>query len=335
LRLPDPRTSTRAFQQRLQELVAGGAYAVLLPGTEASLVAVSEVRARLEPHTRLGLPPQEAVDRSIDKVALLEAAAAAGLEAPASAVCASDEEAQVAASELGFPVIVKPVRSLLREDGSLRHRNAAVASDARALEAALPSFGTRFVVQRYDGSGAVLSCSGVATREGVVALALARYRRTWPPGAGPSCFSETLTPPPALVRSIEELLRSLGWEGIFQVQLLERGGGRFATLDFNPRVFGSLALPVRAGANLPAFWCDWLLGRRPSRVTARAGVRYRWEEGDLRHLLWQLRRRRFRAAAAVLRPQRRVAHAYFKLDDPAPLAARALAVGTKLVRRSR
>jgi hypothetical protein len=72
-------------------------------------------------------------------------------------------------------------------------------------------------------------------------------------------------------------------------------------------------------------WCDWLLGRRSSpTVVARAGMRYRWEDADARHLIWQLRRGRLRAALSVLRPRRRVVHAYFRLSDPGPLFARLL-----------
>jgi predicted ATP-grasp superfamily ATP-dependent carboligase len=120
------------------------------------------------------------------------------------------------------------------------------------------------------------------------------------------------------------LLGELGWQGIFQLQLLELPDGRLSVIDLNPRVFASLALDTAAGANLAAIWCDWLLGRHPSPVIARPGLRYRWEEGELCHFAWQLRHFKLRAAAAVLAPHRRVTHAWFRLSDPGPLFSRGL-----------
>jgi predicted ATP-grasp superfamily ATP-dependent carboligase len=134
--------------------------------------------------------------------------------------------------------------------------------------------------------------------------------------------------PPGLANRVRALLEALEWQGIFQLQMLELDG-RLSVIDLNPRVFASVTLDARAGADLPSVWCDWLLGRKPYPVRARPGVRYRWEEGELCHLLWQLRRRKFRAAAAVLRPHRQVAHAWFRLTDPGPLIARALYLGRR------
>ena len=84
---------------------------------------------------------------------------------------------------------------------------------------------------------------------------------------------------------------------------------------------------MSADAALAAIHCDWALGKPLRRgVVARPGVRYRWEDADLRHALQRLRERRFADAARALRPHRDVAHAYFGLTDPLPLAARAIAL---------
>jgi predicted ATP-grasp superfamily ATP-dependent carboligase len=113
--------------------------------------------------------------------------------------------------------------------------------------------------------------------------------------------------------------------------LLELRANQFGAIDFNPRPFGWMTLAVAAGANLPALWCDHVLGRRTGTQAheARAGVHYRWEEGELRNALGHLRRGRLRAALAVLRPYRRVAHALFRIDDPAPLLARVLSAARR------
>jgi predicted ATP-grasp superfamily ATP-dependent carboligase len=321
--LPDPRANVTGFAEGLEELLQRGHYDALIPGSDASLMAVSEHRERLDPWTRLGLPSREAVRQSVDKVALLQAAADAGLAAPASRCCTSLEEAQEAAVELGFPVVVKPGQSFTAVNGGLRQQSVVVVADAAALAAAVPAFATPFVVQHFERAQFV-SCTGVVADGRLLALTTSRVTRLWPPAAGMHSFAETVAAPRGLAERLRTVLGSLGWQGIFQLQMLELPDGRLAVIDLNPRVFASIALDVDAGANLAAVWCDWLLGRDPAPVTARPARRYRWEEGDLCNFAWQLRHRRLRAAAGVLLPHRRVTHAWFRATDPGPLLARGL-----------
>ena len=321
---PDPRGSVASFVERLEELLRRDEYAVVIPGSDASLLAISRHRRRLERLTRLGLPSEEAVDRCVDKLVLHGAAAAVGLPPPASESCADARAAVTAAAELGYPAIVKPARSFSPSGEGFRQCGVALVEDEAGLVEAVAEVGTPFIVQRFERAGSLFSCTGVIADGRLLALTPSRVRRLWPPRAGMHAFSETVAPPPGLEERVHALLAALGWQGIFQVQMLELEDGRFSVLDLNPRVFASVALDARAGANLAAVWCDWLLGRQPAPVTARAGVRYRWEEGELCHLVWQLRRRRVRAALSVLLPRRRVAHAWFRLTDPGPLLARAV-----------
>ncbi len=321
--LPDPRESVRAFADRLDELLRSGRYDALIPGSDASLLAVSEHRDRLERSTRLGLPSREAVRRSVDKLVLLEAAAAAGLAAPASRRCDGLADARAAAAELGFPVVVKPVQSFVPLNGGLQQRGVELAADAAELAAAVQRSSSPFIVQRFERAS-FLSCTGVVAEGRLLALTTSRVLRLWPPTAGMHAFSETVAVPAGLAGRARELLASLGWQGIFQLQLLELADGRLAVIDLNPRVFASIALDADAGANPAAVWCDWLLGRDPAPVTARPAQRYRWEEGELCHFAWQLRHRRLRAAASVLLPHRRVTHSWFRASDPGPLLARGL-----------
>jgi predicted ATP-grasp superfamily ATP-dependent carboligase len=319
---PDPRQSVEAFVDKLDELVWGGRYPLLVPGSDASLLAVSEHRDLLERSTRLGLPSREAVRRSCDKLLLLQVAAEAGLASPASSSCTDLDGARAAGADLGYPVVLKPARSFLPVDGGLRQQGVALVADEPALMRTAPQFAPPFIVQRFEHAG-FISCSGVFADGRLFALTTSRVLRLWPPLAGMHTYSQTVPAPPGLARRVRHLLGAVEWQGIFQLQMLEFADGRLSVIDLNPRPFASLGLDVYAGANLAAIWCDWLLGRHPAPVIARSGVRYRWEEGELCHLAWQLRHLQLRAAATVLLPHRRVAHAWFRVTDPAPLLARA------------
>lgn len=320
-RLPDPWNDPAVFSLALSHLLRDGGFDALLPGTDASLLAISAYRAHLEPHVALGLPSHEAVMRSLDKVALAEEAEAAGIPCPPSTVCAERDEVVAAAREFGFPVVLKPVTSLVRADRVAWRQPGVVIDDEPHLHARLHDFGLPLIVQLCEATNGVVSVAGVMSGDGLVAVACARYVRTWPASSGSASLSVSVEPPTGLVRRVEQLVTGIGWQGIFELELLDVGGGTLRSIDLNPRVYGSLALAIDGGANLPALWCDLVLGRSVAGATALAGRRYRWEEGEIRNTLRHLRRRELAEAVEVMRPRSHVTHAYFRLRDPGPLAA--------------
>jgi predicted ATP-grasp superfamily ATP-dependent carboligase len=348
-RQPAAAHSSRACARRLlvprstagEEFVDGLAstpwitsYEALLPSSDSAVLAVSRFRERLPGSLLRGLPSQGDVARSLSKPALLAEADRTGFTALGTEQCANESEARAAASVFGFPVVVKPVMSIVLADGGAHREAARVVRNAAQLEDALSALGTPLLVQQFHPAAGVLSVGGVVSDNGLAALVAARWSRRWPPYDGAAAFAETVVAPSALVERVEVLLAALGWRGIFELELLELGHGRFAAIDFNPRPFGWMALALRAEVNLPAIWLDSLRGLDPAGVVARPGIRYRWEEGDLRHFVWQLRHGRTWAAAAVLRPRRHVAHAYFERGDPAPLATALVDLARRGARRT-
>jgi predicted ATP-grasp superfamily ATP-dependent carboligase len=329
--LADCRVDPVQFAVGLQAVLATGCD-VLVPGSEQSLMAVSGIREQVEPLTRVGLSPHAALERGVNKDTLGALAAGAGLPTPESIECPTAEDARRAAADLGYPVVLKPVRTA--RGATAVPRKALVAADAATMTALLPLFGMPVLVQRYCHAP-VISFAGVCADGRLLGVAASRYRRMWFPDGGSASLSESIRADRDLTARVEALVGSARIQGIFELELLELGGGRHAAIDLNPRIYGSMALAIAAGANLPAVWVRWLLGETPAWCEARPGVRYRWEDAELRHLLWQARRGRLRAASAVLRPRRRAVHAYFRRDDPGPAVARALELTAMALPRRR
>jgi biotin carboxylase len=318
---PDPRVDRAAFAAALGSALASAEYDVLLPGSDAALLAISEHRDQLG-RTSLGLPDHEVVRRCLNKLSMVEAARNVGLLAPETEKCDGAYDAAAAAGRIGYPVLIKPWTSVIPEGRGIRQRPSRLANDATELSEAVNDFGTPLLVQRRV-VGTVHSLAGVRAGGEMLAIAFSRYRRTWPPDAGNVSCSDSLEIPAGLSRRAGAVLDELGWEGIFEIELIRDDAGRFALIDLNPRIYGSLELAIRAGAPIPSAWCDWLQGRPVRAGAARAGVRYRWEDAEARNLLHLFRAGRIREAASVMRPRSGTAHAYFRLGDPAPLVARA------------
>jgi predicted ATP-grasp superfamily ATP-dependent carboligase len=331
LLLPDCRSDPEGFATGLQSALGSG-FDILVPGSEQSLTAVSGMRSWIEPRTRIGLAPHDAVLRAINKEALASLAADAGLATPETVECATEADMRSAVADLGYPVVVKPVRTAAGTTAV--PRKALVAPDGDTLTALLPDFGLPVLLQRYCDAP-VVSVAGVCAEGRLLGVAASRYERTWFPDGGSASFTQSIRADRDLLERVEALAAVAGVQGMFEVELLELGPGRYAAIDLNPRVYGSMALALRAGANLPALWARWLLGERPAWCEARAGLHYRWEDAELRHLIWHLRRRHVGATLAVLRPRLGTAHAYFRLSDPGPLAARMLELALMGLRHQR
>ncbi len=324
--LPDPAEATEEFVAGLEKIVAEVPHDVLLAGTDEALFAISAHRDRLAPHVELGLPAHEVVRRALDKTVLATEAAAARFGAPESRICHTLEEAREAAAAFGFPVLVKGVRAIVTSAGGLTRYASRLASDDEELVRAQSELGSCIIQRRETGN--VISFGGVLTGAGMLGTLVARYRRTWPPRAGYAAFIETVVPPDDLRERVQALVEGIGWQGLFELEMMETEEGEIRPIDFNPRLYGSLTLSSQAGAPLAALWCWSLLGEHPRAVLARPGVAFRWEDGDARHVAWLLANRNYRAAAGACVPRRGTTHAYFRAGDPAPFVVR----GAELIR---
>jgi D-aspartate ligase len=319
-RLGDPRAEPRRFAEQVAEAAQSGDFATVLPGSDASVLALSNHRDALGDVAQLGLPAREVVDRCVNKLTMLDDAAEAGLASPQSVACADAAEARATASRLGYPVLLKPRQTVFDDHGGHKQRQTLIAEDEAALLQALPEFGLPCLLQSFERGG-VVSIAGVAAGDRLLAIVFSRYMRTWPPQAGPVSSSRTETPPASLVERVGKLVRTLGWQGIFELELIQRPDGGFAAIDFNPRLYGSIALAGRAGAPIPAVWCNWLLYREAEECATASGVHYRWEEAEARNALRSLREGRLREVLSVIRSRRPLARAYFRWSDPGPAIA--------------
>ncbi len=312
-RAPEGRVVVPSAQSRPEAFAAAalaeaerlGAESVL-PGTEGGLLAL----AGLVP----AAPAREIVERALDKDALTALAERSGLATPPTALVEPGDDAGFA-----YPLIVKPVRTKTPgASGELHHGRASIVDDRDALAVAARALpGERVLVQPLLG-GELGAVSGVAWNGELVTAVHQRSLRISPPRVGVSALAQTVAPDAELESAVGRLVRAFEWSGLFQLQVVWRDGVPYA-IDFNPRMYGSLALAISAGANLPAIWADLVAGREPQLGPYRVGAYYRSEEKEAQALVLALRRRDWPEALDVLRPRRGATHAGFATDDPAPV----------------
>jgi predicted ATP-grasp superfamily ATP-dependent carboligase len=256
--------------------VREGGYDIVLCSYETGLLALSRRREEIAPAV-WPYPGYEVVRRTFDKLDLFGAATAAGVPSPYTV--AADEDALRAWSG---PVVVKA-----RNHVPHRYETAVFEGpeQARALvEQTIAEGGEPLLQTPLRGTmGAVVIVVG---RDGrIIAELHQEAKRTWPPGAGDTVLGRIVPVDPELSAAVARLAAELGWIGLAQVELFRDAHGKPWITDFNGRFYGSMALAVRAGVNVPAIWARDALGIDPwegaAPGEARLGARFQWLNRDL------------------------------------------------------
>ena len=329
----DPLTDADGHAHDLAAAAGRLGVAAVLPGTEKSLRSLTGREGMFPPGVAVGTASRKAYDRATDKRLLAELAREAGLETPPTIEVSGVE---VDHEQIALPAVVKPLRSVDSAPGSALHQGRVTrvetSAELRTALTAAPEGAARLVQPWIAGTLAAIC--GVAWRGEIVCAVHQRSPRIWPPRRGITSYAISVPADADRESAVARLVRSMDWSGVFGAQFI-LAGERAYLIDFNPRIYGSIALAIASGLDLPTIWADLLLGRPVSPGGYRSGVRYRVEEDDYRALWWAFRRGERAAALRGLVPRRRTVHGVASLRDPAPLLVSGRKLGEALLSRLR
>lgn len=347
-RVPSPTTDAPGYADAVARLAASRECDVVLPLTDASMLALLPRRTLMEPAT-IPFGSVEAFRSLSDKRKVTEAARELGLDVPQQEVLESPDSRLPDA--LRFPLVVKPVRSVVSVEGGLQSISVTQVDSPEELRrslAGLPEPAFPVLLQqriRGPGTGVFLLRWGGETR----AVFAHRRLREKPPTGGVSVYRESVRADPDLVARSEALLDRFDWSGVAMAEFKhERETGTAHVMEVNARLWGSLQLAVDAGVDFPRLLIDAALGRKATAPPDyREGVRCRWLWGEVDHLIGRLRGevpadsesdspRRLDAVAALLPPWRPGDRfEVLRLSDPRPFLRETAAWVASLTARER
>lgn len=325
--VPDPELDGRATGRVLGQLAAEHDVDLIFPVTDKSILAVLD-------HGTVGdrpvaVPRREALEAAWDKTATVALATSLGVPVPRSISFETSGEAQAAAADMGCRAVLKPRRSHeWQGDGSIVTRSVHMLHCAGDwTEAHEADSATGGMVQEYlPGFGVGVE---ILARRGQVEVAF-QHRRIHevPLDGGMSARRVAEQPDPELLEHARRLVEALGWDGLIMVEFrMTPDGPRL--MELNGRVWGSMALPVRAGVDFPRMAADLHLGREPNGDASALieGLECVNFGLELRWLIEALRRRRrgddriddaelWRTAVGLVDP--RTEFDVQRLDDPVP-----------------
>ena len=336
-------TSGEGLIVTLERLASGGTLgegpAVLIPCSDAAVLAISRWRERLEAAYRFVLPDHETIEMLMDKVRFAEYATGAGLPIPATHILRTRADAEAAATALPYPAVVKPPLKDARWVAATKAKVFRVDSADELLaiyDRYAPAADVLIAQEWIDGGEtSLISANAYFDRAGEPkAMFIARKIRQWPPETGTSCLGEE-------VRDDEvqdiclRLFRGVGYRGLAYLEVkVDATTGRRLIVEPNVgRPTGRSAIAEQGGVELlQSAYLDALGEPIPSTSQTFRGAKWIYWRHDVQAALSQMRR-------GVLSPLgwwRSVRgpkyEAVFDRGDPAPFIADVLETAAEVPR---
>ena len=328
--VPGALAEPERYADAVAELVRRWSVDLLFPMSEESMLALLPASPRM-PGVRIPFASLHAFCRASDKEAVMTLASSLGIAVPEQRKIDSARRLRgLDVSMLGFPLVLKPARSVAGEGADRVKMGVTYADDVASLERqvrAMPATAFPLLLQRrIEGPGVGIFL--IVWKGRLLAQFSHRRIREKPPSGGVSVCAESIAMDDAALAQSRALLEALHWSGPAMVEFKQdRATGRRYLMEINGRFWGSLQLAVDAGVDFPALLAAAALGEPPAPVTRyRVGVRTHWWWGEVDHLVARLRGgtdareigSRAAAVCAFLLPGRGVRNEVFRLDDPRP-----------------
>ncbi|MGH9557034.1 MAG: ATP-grasp domain-containing protein [Terriglobales bacterium] len=332
---PSPEQDSPGFVEFVRGVLANERYDTLIPMTDVSLQLTALAGQETASRVRLPIPSARAVERALDKRAMLMLAEQMGLACPRTCALSQAADLEDLARRLEYPVVIKPRFSKYRcgnrwisEGVHYAGTPAELIGHYQRVHSMVPDPLVQECIQG-EGRGVFL-----LLWEGELKAAFCHRRlREKPPWGGVSVCRESIALDQALVERSVALLRALEWQGVAMVEYkMDERDGLPKFMELNGRFWGSLQLATDAGLNFPLLLHRLSMGEKPEpQFGYKTGVKSRWLLGDLDHLWLSLRHRnKWPTGARPVQSRWRVCmdflkflepdlhYEVFRLDDPAP-----------------
>ena len=267
----------------------------LVPVTDVTIGEILRRRGEFKEEIRIPYDDFDKYNLASNKEWVVSQCLQLGLPVPESILSTDFEDKNAffdAADKLGYPLVVKPGLSRIRTETGWINTRVRYARDKNELDAVLsdPLFSkTSFILQkRIRGRGVGIF---LLMKDGETLASFAHRRlREKPPSGGVSVLCESIKPPADALNAATRLLASIRWSGVAMVEFKEDDKENILkVLEVNARFWGSLALAVSSGVDFPYLLLATARGEDARGLAEyRAGLKVRWELGDLDHLLIRL-----------------------------------------------
>jgi len=290
---PSPALDSKAFLAAVIRLLKKRKYDLMFPILDTSLILLSDHRDELSPLVKMLLPSRESVREVYDKSLTIRVANEEGVPTPKTFFIHDMVALKDVASKVTYPMVIKPKWSWIWNQNRAFHRRPGYANSASELVSSYEVIHRDFpfpMVQEYV-PGPNISVAAIVNNGEPKAVCCIKVHRTLPVTGGNSVLRETVPPEPRIVKYASKLLRRLGWHGVAEVEFkVDERDSVPKLMEINGRFWGSLQLAVDSGIDFPYLLYRLAIdGRIQPTFNYNIGVKERWVNGDISHLLAVLR----------------------------------------------
>ena len=303
--------------------------AVIFPTRDADLLFLDRFRSDLEPFYKLAIPPTRVLFRVLDKSAVAETAAAAGILVPRTAVVREGSQLQSAAQTVGYPCVLKPVSSVHWRQGNnwkrLGARKAfrvANFADLQREYERISAVRSEMLLQEWipGATDQILVWGGYLCPQGEPPTYFTARKIVQSPAEfGTGCVVESDLIPDLLEPSVR-LCRALGYQGIADIEFKrDARDGKLKLIEINARHWDWHELGRASEVNLTWIaYCD--LTRRPIPPARPTSRHAKWvaEDALLLHVVSSIYRRESSPLKHWKEVRGRRMYGIFSWRDPMP-----------------
>lgn len=303
--------------------------AVIFPTRDADVVALDRFREPLQRHYQLAIPPAQVLERVLDKHQLVQAARAAGVPVPRTALVRGAGELAAAAERVGFPCVIKPVRAVhwrgagnWSRVGGKKAFRAENLAELRSEYERLARVHPQLLLQEWiPGAVDQIVVLGGYVNDVSEPLAYFTARKLVqsPEDFGTGCLVESREIP-GLLEITSSLWRVLEYQGMAEVEYKrDDRDGQFKLIEINTRHWDWHQLGRASGINLTWTAYCHLTGR--SEIPAQPPIRQaRWiaEDEFLMHFFRTIYHRQGRPWSLWRQLSAPRIYGIFSWNDPLP-----------------
>lgn len=266
---------------------------VLFPCSDTSVLVISRHRDRLEESYHVVLPTADVIEMMVDKVKFYRFAQENRFPIPETCFLYSREDAQEAARNLSFPVILKPP---YRPDEWRKHVSAKAfkvlnADELLSIYDQCREWTNVLIVQQWiggpDTNHITCNCYFGSDSEPLVTFT-SRKLRQWPQKTGQGCFGEAYQDDQVACETVQ-LYRSVGFRGLGYLEMKkDQNTGRYYIIEPNVgRPTGRSATAEANGVELIyTMYCDAVgLPLPANREQKRGDVKWIYLRQDIQSAL--------------------------------------------------
>ena len=285
---PSSFNNSEGFMTTLLQLVRSRRYTTIFPISDSSLMLISQFRDQFTPYLKLALPSHESVMKALDKSQTMRAAEELGVPTPQTYRPINMTEVRDVSTKLQYPAVIKPRKFFWGSNGKANFSRPIYVNNARELISTYLNVENNFpssMIQEYV-PGQNISVALLFDRGVPKAACFIKVLRTKPVTGGDSVLRESIPPDPTLMKYSTDLLKSLRWHGVAEVEFkLDSRDSTPKLMEINARFWGSMNVAIESGMDFPYLTYMLAKGEQiPAEFKYKCGVKFRWLNGDFQNL---------------------------------------------------